>query len=270
MRNALSNITMPNLPPGKLAPVPDLKYFELPPVLPGNNCNGNNKAISLDINDAPGGLEITICTFLEYELEGVLTTDGFMDQVEEYISLKLDSVYVLKGALSSGVKVTVASLEESPLVELDPTTIQLYLKSDPSGLAQLGLFTATVTGDVSLQGRLSVGYCPSCDGTYPLEDYEQVGENSAFYLSQLVGFDLDLQLELLAGMPGAQLDIGAGLRITDDDIFDDKPHVVQLPDAQVLRDSMKFSPQKAVSKSFYSFWAPIVNTAINVSASLFS
>lgn len=97
MREALKVAMKPELPKAKLPAVPDLKKFQLPPVLPGNNCNGNDRAISIDIDSSGGGLEITICTFLDFELEGELSADGLLAELEESISLELDAGYVLKG-----------------------------------------------------------------------------------------------------------------------------------------------------------------------------
>jgi hypothetical protein len=242
----------PGSPQGKELTVPDLNHFELPPQLPGNSCNGYDKAISLDINDTPGGLELTICTFIEYELEGVLSTEDLLSGLEESVALELNAAYVLKGALSTGIKITVPSLTELPSIELDPITLQLHLLSDPVGSASLGLFAAALSGTASLQGQFSLGYCPSCNGKYSSDQYYQVNEDSAFYFSRSVGFDMDLELEFLAGMPGAHFNIDAGIRILDDDVFDEVPPVIQLPDTPVLRDLTKFSPQNAVGKSCLS------------------
>ena len=244
MKEELTNLSVPN----ELPTVPDMENFQLPTVLPSNNCNGNDKAISLDIQDTSGALEITICTFLEYELEGELSADGLLDELDEYISLELDSGFLVKGAFSTGIKLTVVSLTELPLVELDPLTAQLYLQTDFSGTATLGLFEAAVSGNASLEGQLNIGYCPSCNGTYLEDGYQQAGQDSSFYFNRLMGYYLGGGIELSAGMPGVELDLGAEIGIEDDNIFDDNPSIIQLPDTQSLRDSIKFSPQNAVSK----------------------
>lgn len=249
MRNALSDIMLPDLSPGELPPVPNMTNFEPPHVLSGKNCNENDKSIALEINDA-AGLVIQICTFLDFELEGDLSADGLLEELDEYIELKLDAGYVLKGALSTGVKITITSLTESPVIELDPIIAQLYLQSDLSGLASLGLLTATVSGDASLQGEFKFGYCTSCDGTYD-EGYQRLSETSSFYFSRLLGYDISGELALSAGMNGVELGVGLELGIADYNIFDDIPATVQLPTAQSLVDSMKFSPQNAVSKFPY-------------------
>jgi hypothetical protein len=250
MREALSGVMKPELPEAQLPAVPDLNNFQLPPVLPGNNCNGNDRAISIDIDSSGGGLEVTICTFLDFELAGELSADGLLAELEESsISLELDAGYILKGALSTGVKVTVTSLTSSPTIELDPILVQLYLQSDLSGSVSLGLFTATASGTASMSGSFSLGYCPDCDGTYPADDYERAGENSTFYFSREVGYDLDGALSLTAGMQGVEVGAGVTLGISDANVFDEEPPVIVLPNAQSLIDSMKFSPQTAVSKS---------------------
>lgn len=247
MKEILANITTP-IRDEKLQ-TPDLEIFQPPPVLPGNNCNGNLKAIFVDIYETDdGGLEFIFCTLLDYNSEGVHSADGLFDNLEESINLELESGYVLKGALSTGVKITVQSLTEPPIVELDPIMIQIYSGSDLSGSASLGLFTSTISGSASLQGSLSIGYCTVCDGVYPTEGYERAGETSSFYFSHLIGYRLDGGLELMAGIEGAALGVGVRLGIEDENIFDDNPADIQFPDAQFIKDSVKFSPENAVSK----------------------
>jgi hypothetical protein len=252
MRKALSSVMKPDLPSTKLPPVPDPNNFEIPPVLANNNCNGNNKAISLDISESSGALEITICTFLEFELEGELTADGLLAEIAEDISLKLDAGFVLKGAFSTGIKITVASLTDTPTLELDPVLTQLYLQTDLSGSARLGLISATISGAASLLGQFSFGYCSSCNGAYPHDGYEQAGEGSSFYLKRLIGYDLDgklaIALEAQSFMPSLDLGIGAEIGISDENVFDDISPVVELPTAKFLVDAMKFSPRNAVSE----------------------
>ena len=267
MKEALSNITSPM----KAPQLPDLNKFETPPILIGNNCNGNDKAISLDIEDVSGSLEITICTFLEFELEGELSAYGLLDELEEYISLELESGYLLKGAFSTGIKITVVSLTESPLIELDPIIAQLYLQSDLLGTATLGLFTATVSGNASLEGQFNLGYCTDCDGTYPSDDYQyqRAGQNSSFYFHRLIGYDLDGGIELSAGMPGVELGLGVEIGIEDDNIFDDNPPIIQLPDAQSLLDSMKFTPQNAVSKFTVAILCSVYSACMHLMSPLF-
>lgn len=121
--------------------------------------------------------------------------------------------------------------------------------SDLSGSVSLGLFTATASGIASMSGSFSLGYCPSCDGTYLADNYERAGENSTFYFSRGIGYDLNGALSLTAGMPGVEVGAGVTLGISDANVFDEEPPVILLPNAQSLIDSMKFSPQTAVSKS---------------------
>ena len=77
--------------------VPDLKLFKSPAVLPGNNCVGNDKPLFLDIESGSAGLEITLCVFLAFELEGEFSLDYAVDGLEEFIQLDFDTGYVLKG-----------------------------------------------------------------------------------------------------------------------------------------------------------------------------
>ena len=257
LRAALSSKMLPDLPSGEIPTVPDLSNFELPPTVAGNNCDGNDKAISLNIEDnASGHLEITICTFLQFEVEGNLSTDGLFNELEQHISLELSTGFTLSGAFSAGIKVTVVSLTDLQ-IELDPVHTQLYLQTDLSGSATLGLITADVSGAAALQGQLSFGYCPSCGGNYQ-DGYEQTGEGSSFYLRRLIGYDLDGALELsldsMSFMPSIDLGIGFELGIEDDNVFDDIPPVIELPSAQSLLDSMRFSPEQAVSKFMDVVW----------------
>ena len=248
-RKALSSAMKPNLTANEQPKVPDVKNFQQPPVHPDDNCYGNDKAISIDIIDESGGLEITICTFLDFEIIGELSAEGILDGLEDVsISLELDAGFVLKGALSTGVKITVTTISNIQ-IEFDPIIAQLYLESDLTGSLSLGLVKAAVSGDALMQGSFSLGYCSSCDGTYSEPGYERTGENSTFYYNRLIGFDIGGALELSAGVPGVSIGVGVEIRVSDDDVFDEAPPVVVLPDAQALLDSMKFSPQSAVSKS---------------------
>lgn len=245
MRTALSSVVKPDLSSDELPPVPDLNIFEYSP---GTNCLNNDKAISIDIEkDASGGIEVTICTFLYFEIDGVLSADGLLDELEESISLEIDAGYALKGALSTGIKITVASLTESPSIEFDPIIAQLFLQSDLSGSASLGLFEATLSGNAALQGQFSLAYCTTCNGTYPSDNYTTAAEDSSFYYNRLIGYSLDGALELSSGMPGVEVGMEVGISIVDDDVFDDVSPLIELPSAQSLLDSMKFSPQAAVN-----------------------
>ena len=153
----------------------------------------------------------------------------------------------MKGAFSAGIKVTVTSLSEASVIELDPITTQLYMQSDLTGTANLGLLTATVSGDASLRGEFKLGYCPFCEGVFPLDDSYEQARYSSFYFSRLIGYNLTGALELSQGIPGVVVGAGAGiLGIEDGDVYGDSPPMIQLPNA--LLDSIKFSPQTAVGK----------------------
>ena len=92
MRTALSSIMKPDLSSLEVPPVPDLNTFQL---TPGTNCIDNDRAISIDIDNPSGGLEVTICTFLDFEVEGQLSADGLLDNLEESISL----IHLMPGML---------------------------------------------------------------------------------------------------------------------------------------------------------------------------
>ena len=255
MRETVSKIQLPEWASDPTAhirdiPIPDVTTFGPPPVHPSSNCYGNHKPISLVITDTVG-IEIQVCTYLAYELNGDLSFDGLFNNLEETIGLETTSGYTLKGALSTGAKIIVTSLDESPVIELDPIIVQLYMQSDLTGTANLGLLTATVSGDASLQGEFKLGYCPDCNGTFPLDGYGQLGDSSSFYLSRYAGYSLDGELVIASGIKGSDIDNDASIYIADDDVFDDKAPVVKLTNAKPLIDSMKFSPQNAVSKFIF-------------------
>ena len=247
MRNELKDVMRPEMI-GEIAKVPDLQVFKSPAVLPSNNCQNNDRPFNLDIQYG-AGFEITLCVFLAFELEGGLSTDGLLDDIEEYITLEFDTGYVLKGAFSAGIKVTIESLSSPAQIEIDPIIAQLYMQSDVTGSADIGLFGASLSGNAELQGELSLGYCPSCNGTYPSNGFQRAREDSSFYFSRLIGYDMDLALSMFAGVPaGVEFDATARIGIEDDDVFDDVTPNITLPDVQFIKDSMRFSPQNAVSK----------------------
>jgi hypothetical protein len=251
LRQAVLTAALPELDPNDMPPVPDLNNFELPPVRPGNNCNRNDKAIFVDLN-RESGLVITICSFLEFEVTGKLSAnDLFKLVVDKFIDLKLDSSFTLKGALSTGFRIKVTSIEEWPVIELDPIIAQLDMQSDLSGSVSLGVFGAAVAGDAALRGQLKLGYCEHCEGTYPEEGYTRVADSLPFlYFSRLIGYNLEgrLDMGLSNGMIGVTL-AEATLLISDDDVFDDTPPVFVFDGAHALEDIMNFSPQNAISKS---------------------
>jgi hypothetical protein len=281
-REALSSLMKPDLSSvlvnarGRL-PVPDVDIFA---VHPGKFCIGNDKAIYLDISETSGALEITICTFLGFEIEGELDSSGLLDEIEDSIKLSLEADYVLQGALSTGIKIT-ASLDAAPLLEMDPIVAQLYASSKLNGAVDLGLIETSITGNALIQGRLELAWCSSCDGVYTSSDvdYTRAG-NTSFYYNRAIGYQLGGGLALSAGgrIPGVEIGVGVELSIQDDDAFDDIPPVVRLlPDAQALLDSMKFSPQNAVdmlrlvdamlaqataNKSF-DVYVPLLDTSIS-------
>lgn len=92
MKGTISSIMSPN---GQIAP--DIKLFKSPAVLPGNNCNSNDKPLFLDVESGTEGIDITICTFLAFELDGDFFLDDALDNLEEYIKFEFDTGYTLKG-----------------------------------------------------------------------------------------------------------------------------------------------------------------------------
>ena len=254
MRRAVSNSMVTD----ELSAIPDMNMFKPPTVLPGNNCNNNDKPFFLDIQEASGtGLEITICVFLAFELERELSTDDLFDEIDAYIELEFDTGFVLKGAFSAGIKMTVFSLTEPMQIELDPMLTQLYVQADASGSASLGLFSASVSGNAELLGEYNIAFCSTCAGEYPEDGYRQASEGSSFYIYRLVGYDLDGELNLYAGIPGLAVGGTGRIGIEDNNVFDNVSPVITLPEFQVYKDIMKFTPQNAVSKysaaHFYLF-----------------
>ena len=226
-----------------------MNIFKPPAVLPGNNCNNNDKPIWVDVKDSPDtGIEITICTFLAFELEGEFSADGLFDEIDDYIDLEFDTGYVFKGAFSAGIKLTVGSLAEPVQIELDPITAQLYMQADLAGSASVGLFSAELSGNALLDGEFTLGYCSTCNGVYPTDGFEQAGSGSSFYFNHRVGYDLDGELHLMAGIPGLGFG-GTGLiGIQDDNVYDTIAPLIQLPEFQVYKDIMMFTPQNAVGE----------------------
>ena len=229
--------------------VPDLKLFKSPAVLPGNNCRNNDKPLFLDIESGSAGLEITLCVFLAFELEGEFSIDKVVDGLE-FIKLEFDTGYVLKGAFSAGIKITVTSITDPLQIEIDPIITQLYMQADVLGSADVGLFGASLSGNASLQGDFSLVYCSSCNGVYPSDgnEYERAGEDSSFYFSRSVGYDLLGNLNLTAGIPGLSVGAMGQVGIRDDNVFDNISPVITLPEFQYVQDIMKFTPENAVSK----------------------
>jgi hypothetical protein len=263
MREAFQSLVKPDLDRNDLPPVPDVNSFL---ITQGDACSANNKAIFIDIEEVSNSLVITLCSLLEFDFHGSLDADGLLDSVSDAVTLKVDSTFHLKAALSLGTKITVDVNNLSNVdVQLDPINAQLLVDSDLHAELGLGLIKADLQGYADLEGVTKLAYCPSpCS---PPAGLSQVG-NSSFYYEGVVSYDIAggidisgevmlqytqvlswilINLFFVAGIPGITSTTGLEMRIRDNNIFDEIGPSITYPDSQALRDSIKFSPQNAVN-----------------------
>ena len=219
-------------------------------------CAGNNQAISIDIDDSNGGLKLTFCALLQFELDGKFNADGLLNEFEESLDLSVAGDFNLFGALAFGCEINVVSngLAAPPdvTINFDPITAQLYVDGGLEAVVSFGMLEAFGNIQANLTGDFGIAYCPSCDGTYDDPDpnsdsnYTQLSNTSSFYLKNVAGYSVSGGVGIRADIPGLEITTGLEFGIEDTNVFDQTPAVVTLPDAQALRDSIKFTPELAV------------------------
>ena len=99
MRAAFQSLAKPDLDPTSLPPVPDASKFS---IAQGSACAENDKAISIEIQDTAEHLTITLCSMLEFDFQGSLNAEGLLDSIPNAVSLDINSLFSLKGALMLG------------------------------------------------------------------------------------------------------------------------------------------------------------------------
>ena len=230
----------------KVPAIPDKSVFnvERPD---GAICEGNNQAISIDIDDSDG-LKLTFCSLLEFDLSGSFDAEGLLNQYEDSLALSVTGDYNLIGAFTFGCEIVVTRQEESIDVNInfDPITVQLHVDGVLNTTVSFGMIEAVGSADAKLSGDFSLAYSPSNNKTETDPDYLQTSTDSSFYLKREVGYSIFGGLGIKTEIPGLEIVTGLEFGIEDTNVFDKNGAVVTLPDAQALLDSIKFSPQMAV------------------------
>ena len=211
---------------------------------------------SIDIDDSNEGLKLTFCALLEFELDGKFNADGLLNEFEESLDLSVEGDFNLFGALAFGCEINVTSnglALPNVTIDFDPITAQLYVDGGLEAVVSFGMLEAFGNIQANLTGDFGIAYCGSCDGTYDDLDsnYTQLSTNSSqiessFYLKNVAGYSVSGGVGIRADIPGLEITTGLEFGIEDTNVFDQTPAVVTLPDAQALRDSIKFSPELAV------------------------
>ena len=110
------------------------------------------------------------------------------------------------------------------------------------------MIKALGNGGVSVGGLASLDYCPSCNqAEKEAQGFLRASNTSSFYFQRLFGYNLTASLGVSVGVPGANIETGLSLMITDQNIFDDNGPDIVLPSASAIRDSLKFSPRNALT-----------------------
>ena len=244
---ALKSLTKPDKADlGEVPPLPDAEVFNV--IMPTDAyCAGNDRALSVDIDDGNDGLTITLCALLEFDLSGSFDADGLLNEFEDYLSLSVSGDYNLMGAFTFGCQLVVNSSSFDVSIAFDPMTTQLYVDGGLEAVVSFGMIEAIGSASASLSGDFGLVYCNDCNGTYSDSDYIQTSTNSSFYRKREAGYSALGGLGIRTEIPGVSLETGLEFGIADSNVFDDLAAIVTLPDAQALRDSIKFSPQMAVN-----------------------
>ena len=242
---ALKSLTKPDKADlGEVPPLPDAEVFNV--IMPTDAyCAGNDRALSVDIDDGNDGLTITLCALLEFDLSGSFDADGLLNEFEDYLGLSVSGDYNLMGAFTFGCQLVVSdSFDVS--IAFDPMTAQLYVDGGLEAVVSFGMIEAVGSASAALTGEFGLLYCNDCDETYSDSDYIQTSTNSSFYRKREAGYSALGGLGIRTEIPGVSLETGLEFGIADTNVFDNETAIVTLPDAQALRDSLKFSPQMAV------------------------
>lgn len=261
IRTAFQAATQPKLEAlNATPPVPDSVIFAL------NRsedliCAGNDRAISIDIDFTnTSKLDITLCSFLSYKLEGRFDADGLLDEYSDAndvlglgsLDLNVNGDYEVFAALSFGARLTVSRNDNglSATVSFDPITAEIYVDGSLQSDISFGLIQAGGDADVLLEGRAEFMWCPNedCDTLYPERGLEQVNSAPSFFYSAEIGYNISAGVGLSAfgSVPGLEIAEEFTFEVADDNIFDDVAPVVDYPKFDALLDSFKFTPQRAV------------------------
>ena len=243
IRNALQQRLKPNSNSDEIPSMPDASSFEVTRN-ETDICAGNDKAISVDIGDGDGqsGLELTLCSLLEFKLPGNFDARDLLDSIEESVDLDATGKFELKGVLSFGARLSVRNGKAE--LDLDPIKVQILVESKLHMSVSLGIIEIGGNADAKLKGIFQVAYCPDCNGVK--SDFVRLSNSSSFYWNRQLGYDLTGSLALGATLPGVEVDTGLTVSIKDENVFDNNPPKLKLPDSEALRNSLKFSPTNAL------------------------
>ena len=247
IRAEFQRLVTPNTPANSTPPIPDTNQFTVD--RPANAiCKGSDRAISIDIDrEGISTLDLTICALLEFELGGSFDASGLLSAVVDSLDVDLSGNFMLKGALMFGARLRVVKNQGGGVnatIDFDPISMELAVKSNLDASASFGMLELKGNGKVGLKGKAELAYCASCSGTY--KNFSRVSNTSSFYFDGLFGYSLSSSIGLSADVPGVELDTDLMLSISDDNVFDDIPPSIDKPNAQALRDLLKFSPENAL------------------------
>lgn len=255
IRQAFQQLVKPLKSLDQLPPIPDSKVFN---ITRGSSedyiCTENDKAISIDINFSSDSsatkLNITFCSLLEFDLEGAFNADGLLDTFEDSLDLEVEGSYFLDSSFAFGAMLQIERKNNviSAEIAFDPIAIELSVNGNLSTTVSFGLgIQAKGDANVALNGKAELVHCPTgvdCSARYPEPEYSNI---SSFYYSSEIGYNIGATLGLESVVSGLEIDEGIEFGIEDGNIFDDIKPIVHLPDTRAILDSIKFSPQAAVS-----------------------
>ena len=113
--------------------------------------------------------------------------------------------------------------------------------------ASFGMIEAKGTGDIALTGSASMEYCTNCTTQMEAKNFKPTSNTSNFYFHRSFCYNLNASLGISLGVPGADIDTGLSLNISDTDVFDNIAPTITLPSSSAILDSLKFTPQSALS-----------------------
>lgn len=237
MRTQFKHLMVPGLADKEVPVVPDVATFNV--VRPsGSICSGNDKAMSVEIDDTvEDTVTITLCALIAYDVGGSFDADGLTNLLEDVPALNVEGGFSLAGSLMVGARLT-ASENWFGLIsvsaELDPIIAQLNVLSKINATAGFGMINAAGKGTARFDGMVQLNYN---SGSF----------THGFTSETLFGYEIMGQVALEEPAVAGVLVDPFEFKLNDTDVFDDIAPSISYPSIKALLDSIKFSPAAALT-----------------------
>jgi len=257
LRTQFEHLMVPNLADEEVPAVPDVATFNV--VRPsGSICSGNDKAMSVEIDDSVDDtVTITLCALIAYDAGGPLDADGLTNLLEDVPALSVEGNISLAGSLMVGARLTASAnywTGISVSAEIDTIIAQLNALGNINANAGFGMINTAGTGTASFDGMVQLNYE---SGTFT---------SGSFTSDTLFGYEILCQVALEEPAVAGVLVDPFEFKLNDTDVFDDIAPSISYPSIKALLDSIKFSPAAALTMLRTIYGKPTKDGAISIFA----